>query len=72
MAKIEDIAPNPATLSPGDFHIVPMALVVCCAPICKQKHTPARKTGVCFCLLSFYVIFRNSIRYTISSATLLF
>ena len=24
MAKIEDIAPNPATLSPGDFHIVPI------------------------------------------------
>ncbi len=30
MAKIEDIAPNPATLPPGDFRIVPMALVVLC------------------------------------------
>ena len=30
MAKIEDIAPNPATLPLGDFRIVPMALVVLC------------------------------------------
>ena len=27
MANIEDIAPNPATLPPGDFCIVPTALV---------------------------------------------